>query len=100
MNTRLQVEHPVTEAVTGVDRQAQLTIAQGGALPPWTQADLTQRGKSDRVPGHAESRRRLSPQAGPLVLYREADGPGCASMPSLGRATASASSTCILCSRS
>ena len=77
MNTRLQVEHPVTEAVTGVDLvRAQLTIAQGGALP-WTQADLTQRGHAIECRVYAEDPDEgFLPQAGPLVLYREPSGPG------------------------
>jgi acetyl/propionyl-CoA carboxylase alpha subunit len=77
MNTRLQVEHPVTEAVTGVDLvHAQLIVASGGALP-WTQGSLTQRGHAIECRVYAEDPGAdFIPQAGPLLLYREPHGPG------------------------
>jgi acetyl/propionyl-CoA carboxylase alpha subunit len=77
MNTRLQVEHPVTEAVTGVDLvRAQLVIAAGGALP-WTQDTLSQRGHAIECRVYAEDpHNSFLPQAGRLLLYREPQGPG------------------------
>jgi len=77
MNTRLQVEHPVTEAVTGCDLvRAQFAVAAGRPLP-WTQDALTQRGHAVECRIYAEAPESdFLPQAGPLALYREPSGPG------------------------
>jgi 3-methylcrotonyl-CoA carboxylase alpha subunit len=77
MNTRLQVEHPVTEQVVGVDLvQAQLAVASG--LPvPWPQSQLSQRGHAIEARIYAEDAAHHDlPQAGPLLLYREPRAPG------------------------
>ena len=77
MNAWLQVEHPITEAVVGVDLvHAQLRIAAGEALP-WEQSTLAQRGHAIECRIYAEDPRRdFLPQAGPLLMYREPQGPG------------------------
>jgi len=77
MNTRLQVEHGVTEAVTGIDLvRAQLMVASGEPLP-WRQTDLQQRGHAIEARVYAEDpRQAFLPQAGRLLLYREPRTPG------------------------
>jgi acetyl-CoA carboxylase biotin carboxylase subunit len=77
MNTRLQVEHPVTELVTGTDLvRAQLLIASGAPLP-WTQQELSQRGHAIECRIYAEDPvQDFLPQAGQLLMYREPAGPG------------------------
>ena len=77
VNTRLQVEHPVTERVTGVDLvHAQIAIARGEPLP-FTQPSLSQRGHAIEVRVYAEDPSSDDlPQAGPLLLYREPSMPG------------------------
>ena len=77
MNTRLQVEHPITEQATGVDLvAAQIRIAAGEALA-WSQNQLLQRGHAIEVRVYAEDPTRDDlPQAGPLLLYREPSMPG------------------------
>ena len=77
MNTRLQVEHPVTEQVTGVDLvRAQIAIAAGEPLA-WQQDDLTQRGHAIEARVYAEHPAEdYLPQSGRLLLYREPSMPG------------------------
>ncbi len=77
MNTRLQVEHPVTEWVTGLDL-VQLQFDVAGGLPlTLDQAALAPRGHAIECRIYAESPEQgFLPQAGPVLRYVEPQGPG------------------------
>jgi acetyl-CoA carboxylase biotin carboxylase subunit len=76
MNTRLQVEHPITEMITGIDLvRAQLRVA--GGEPLWfSQDDLAIRGHAIECRVYAEdAAANFRPSPGPLHGYREPTGP-------------------------
>ena len=75
MNTRLQVEHPVTEMVTGLDLvELQLRVAAGERLP-LSQSDVQQRGAAIETRIYPEDPVMLLPTAGTVSVLVEPEGP-------------------------
>ncbi|HEY8508686.1 MAG TPA: acetyl-CoA carboxylase biotin carboxylase subunit, partial [Steroidobacteraceae bacterium] len=76
MNTRIQVEHPVTELITGIDLvKAQLLIASGERLP-YVQSDVQIRGHAIECRINAEDPKTFTPSPGPIRLWHAPGGPG------------------------
>ena len=76
MNTRLQVEHPVTEMITGLDLvQLQIQIASGEKLP-FRQKDVELRGHAIECRINAEDPYSFTPSPGKIASYHPPGGPG------------------------
>ncbi|MHC8598774.1 acetyl-CoA carboxylase biotin carboxylase subunit [Arenicellales bacterium IMCC55707] len=76
MNTRLQVEHPVTELITGVDIvREQIKIAAGEPLSI-KQADVRLRGHAVECRINAENSETFLPSPGQITQYHQPGGPG------------------------
>ena len=76
MNTRIQVEHPVTEMITGIDLvKTQLLIAAGEKLP-FSQGDIQIRGHAIECRINAEDPKTFMPSPGPVKLWHAPGGPG------------------------
>ncbi len=76
MNTRIQVEHPVTEMITGIDIvKEQLSIAAGNPLS-FTQADIKIQGHAIECRINAEDPRTFMPCPGTITHFHAPGGPG------------------------
>src|ERR1019366_4514594 len=77
MNTRIQVEHPITEAITGVDIvKAQLRIAAGERLDAILPSKLEMRGHAIECRINAEHPQRFAPSAGVITAFNVPGGNG------------------------
>jgi acetyl-CoA carboxylase biotin carboxylase subunit len=76
MNTRVQVEHPVTEMITGVDIiREQLSIAAGNPLR-FKQEDIVVRGHAIECRINAEDSKTFMPSPGKIEIFHAPGGPG------------------------
>jgi len=76
MNTRVQVEHPVTEMVTGIDIVKMQLLIAGGEPLPYQQNDIQIQGHAIECRINAEDPKGFVPSPGPIRLWHAPGGPG------------------------
>ena len=76
MNTRLQVEHPVTELVTGIDLVEQQFLIAGGQDVSFGDGQLVPSGHALELRVYAEDSKRFLPSPGTITQWDEPSGPG------------------------
>jgi len=76
MNTRIQVEHPVTEMITGVDLVKQMILSAAGEPLPFTQEDIEIKGHAVECRINAEDPVTFAPSPGNITGYHEPGGFG------------------------
>ncbi|MBT8445090.1 MAG: acetyl-CoA carboxylase biotin carboxylase subunit [Gammaproteobacteria bacterium] len=76
MNTRLQVEHPVTELITGIDIVKQQLLIAAGRRLAYKQEDITLRGHAIECRINAEDAKTFVPSPGRVELWHPPGGPG------------------------
>jgi acetyl-CoA carboxylase biotin carboxylase subunit len=76
MNTRLQVEHPVTEAVTGIDIVREQILVAAGQELRYRQEDICLKGHAVECRINAEDPDSFRPSPGRITQYHQPGGPG------------------------
>ena len=76
MNTRVQVEHPITELITGIDIVKQQLLIAAGEKLALTQADIKFNGHAIECRINAEDPKTFMPCPGKVTLYHAPGGPG------------------------
>ena len=76
MNTRIQVEHPVTEMITGVDLVKEQILVAAGQPLRYRQEDIEIQGHAIECRINAEDAQRFTPSPGEITKYHQPGGPG------------------------